>query len=178
MHAASTCMHVHMFLINKSSTGAFSFLSLPFEMWVCDWTQTETRSDSAIYQNSRWHKQKPLMTAPMKIIDWRAWVRWRVHHVTQAQLWNQEKREIMVSRLVEQHRAFTPLPLPLIWWACVVSLRLFPLWTLFSWIINPTHTFLCLSAPPMRAFLYNHTSLYCSYILVFSTATPSQTPLK
>lgn len=70
------------------------------------------------------HKQKPLVTVPMKIIDLQAWVRWRVYHVTQAQLWNEEKREIMVSRLVEQHRAFTPHPLPSFCRACVVSLPL------------------------------------------------------
>lgn len=30
----------------------------------------------------------------------------------------------MVSRLVEQHRGFTPLPLSSFWFACVVSLPL------------------------------------------------------
>lgn len=58
----------------------------------------------------------------MKTIDLQAWVRWRAYHVTWAQLWNQEKREIMESRLVEQHRAFTPLPPSSFWRACVVSL--------------------------------------------------------
>lgn len=47
--------------------------------------------------------------------------------VTCPQLWNEEKREIMVSRLVEQHRGFTPLPPLAALHAWRASLCLFPL---------------------------------------------------
>lgn len=57
--------------------------------------------------------------------NWFAGARWRMYHVTWARLWNEEKREIMKSRLVEQHRAFTPLPHSSLWRACVVSLPVF-----------------------------------------------------
>lgn len=57
----------------------------------------------------------------------------------------------MESRLVEQHRAFTPLPLSSFWCACVVSLLLsfclFPLWTLLYWIKSKSKLII-LSAPP------------------------------
>lgn len=39
-----------------------------------------------------------------------SFVMWGRNRVTHAELWNEEKREIMKSRLVEQHWAFTPLP--------------------------------------------------------------------
>lgn len=72
--------------------------------------------------------------------NWFAGARWRTYHVTWARLWNEEKREIMKSRLVEQHWAFTPLPHSSLWRACVVSLP--PFFFLFFFRLVILGTFL------------------------------------
>lgn len=81
-------------------------------------------------KSTTWYKSKHNNTNGN---NWFAGARWRMYHVTWARLWNEEKREIMKSRLVEQHWAFTPLPHSSLWRACVVSLPVFCFFFVWSY---------------------------------------------
>lgn len=101
-----------------SLPGTVSFLLFHFEMRACVRQREQAhplnlpqKNPKTAYDTIRNHNNAYEN-------NWFASARWQMYHVTQAQLWNEERREIMESRLVEQHWTFTPPP-SLIFMVCL-----------------------------------------------------------